>query len=199
MLNWEIENEEMEKGYSIICGVDEAGRGPLAGPVMAAACILPADFDLSELRDSKLLSEKKREHLYNKIMETAVCAVDSASVEEIDNLNVLNASMLAMRRAVDKLTMKPHVLLIDGNIVRGFDDIPTKTIIRGDTLSPSIAAASILAKVTRDRLCRELNKLYPLYEIWRHKGYPTQIHRDLIKKYGVSPIHRKSFLGFLQR
>lgn len=199
MLNWDIEYEQINKGYSIICGVDEAGKGPLAGPVAAAACILPVGFNLPELKDSKLLSEKKRERVYDEIIKNALSyAVEFASVEEIDNLNILNATMLAMNRAVDKLNPTPNLALIDGNISRGFN-IPTQTVIRGDTLSPSIAAASILAKVTRDRLCVHLDKLYPVYEIWRHKGYPTEIHRNLIRKYGASPIHRKSFLGFLSR
>lgn len=199
MLNWDIEIEQKNKGYSIICGVDEAGKGPLAGPVTAAACILPFGIEISGLRDSKLLSKKNRERLYGEIIKNAIsCAVDFASVEEIDNLNILNASMLAMKRAVDKLEYVPDIALIDGNISRGFD-IETLTIVRGDTLSPSIAAASILAKVTRDKLCAELDKLYPLYEIWRHKGYPTKRHMDLVRKFGASPIHRKSFLGFLSR
>jgi Ribonuclease HII len=199
MLNWDIENEQIDKGYKIICGVDEAGKGPLAGPVTAAACILPYGFNLPELKDSKMLSAKKRERVFDKIVENAVSyAVEFASVEEIDALNILNATMLAMRRAVDKLNCIPDIALIDGNISRGFD-IPTQTIIRGDTLSPSIAAASILAKVTRDRLCVELDKLYPEYKIRKHKGYGTELHRTLIRKYGASPIHRKSFLGFLSR
>ena len=199
MLNWDIEQEQIDKGYSVICGVDEAGKGPLAGPVTAAACILPFGFNLPELKDSKMLSEKKRERVFDEIVKNAVSyAVDFASVDEIDALNILNATMLAMRRAVDRLNCIPDIALIDGNISRGFD-IPTQTIIRGDTLSPSIAAASILAKVTRDRMCAELDKLYPEYKIRRHKGYPTELHRMLLRKYGASPIHRKSFLGFLSR
>ena len=199
MLNWDIEKEQTDKGYSIICGVDEAGKGPLAGPVTAAACILPFEFNLPELKDSKMLSEKKRERVYNEIVKNAVSwAYDFASVEEIDALNILNATMLAMRRAVEKLSPVPDIALIDGNISRGFD-IPTQTIIRGDTLSPSIAAASIIAKVERDHMCIELDKLYPEYKIRRHKGYPTELHRALIRKYGASPLHRKSFLGFLSR
>lgn len=199
MLEWNIENEQIAKGYTVICGVDEAGKGPLAGPVTAAACILPYNFNLPDLKDSKKLSVKKRERLYDEIIQNAVAyGIGFASVDEIDEINILNASMLAMRRAVDKLQIKPDLALIDGNISRGFD-IDTLTIIRGDTLSPSIAAASILAKVTRDRMCLLFDKLYPIYEMKRHKGYPTAIHRELVKRYGASPIHRKSFLKFLYR
>ena len=199
MLGWDIENEQLAKGYKVICGVDEAGKGPLAGPVTAAACILPLGLYISDLKDSKLLSAKKRERIYDEIVANAVAyAVDFASVEEIDELNILNATMLAMKRAVDKLKIQPDLALIDGNISRGFE-IDTQTVIRGDTLSPSIAAASVLAKVTRDRMCAQLDKLYPEYKIRRHKGYGTELHRNLLRKYGPSPIHRKSFLGFLSR
>ena len=199
MLNWDIENEQLDKGYKLICGVDEAGKGPLAGPVTAAACILPMGLYIPDLKDSKMLSAKKRERIYDEIIKNAVAyAVDFASVAEIDELNILNATMLAMKRAVDKLSVKPDLALIDGNISRGFD-IDTITVIRGDTLSPSIAAASVLAKVTRDKMCADLDKLYPEYKLRRHKGYGTKLHMELIRKYGASPIHRKSFLGFLSR
>jgi len=199
MLGWDIENEQLAKGYKVICGVDEAGKGPLAGPVTAAACILPLGLYIPDLKDSKLLSAKKRERIYDEIVANAVAyAVDFASVEEIDELNILNATMLAMKRAVDKLKIQPDLALIDGNISRGFE-IDTQTVIRGDTLSPSIAAASVLAKVTRDRMCANLDKLYPEYKLRRHKGYGTKLHMELIRKYDPSPIHRKSFLGFLSR
>jgi len=197
MLNWDIEDKQIELGYTVICGVDEAGKGPLAGPVAAAACILPHGYNHADLKDSKKLSEKKREKLYEEITANAVSyAIDYASVDEIDELNILNASMFAMRRAVEKLVPKPNLALIDGNIARGFE-LDTLTVVRGDTVSPSIAAASILAKVSRDRLCYELDKLYPMYEIKRHKGYGTVLHRDLLRIHGPSPIHRKTFIKFL--
>ncbi|MCL2518083.1 MAG: ribonuclease HII [Oscillospiraceae bacterium] len=197
MLNWDIEDKQIDLGYTIICGVDEAGKGPLAGPVYAAACILPYGYNHPDLKDSKKLSEKKREKLFEEITSNAVSyAIEYASVEEIDELNILNASMLAMRRAVEKLEPKPNLALIDGNISRGFN-LDTLTIIRGDTVSPSIAAASILAKVSRDRLCYELDKLYPVYEIKRHKGYGTEVHRALLRIHGPSPIHRRTFIRFL--
>jgi len=197
MLNWDIEDKQIVMGYTIICGVDEAGKGPLAGPVYAAACILPYGYNHPDLKDSKKLSEKKREKLFDEITANAVSyAIEYATVEEIDELNILNASMLAMRRAVEKLEPQPNLALIDGNISRGFN-LDTLTIIRGDTVSPSIAAASILAKVSRDRLCYELDKLYPVYEIKRHKGYGTEVHRALLRIHGPSPIHRKTFIRFL--
>jgi len=197
MLNWDIEDKQIAMGYTIICGVDEAGKGPLAGPVYAAACILPYGYNHPDLKDSKKLSEKKREKLFDEITANAVSyAIEYATVEEIDELNILNASMLAMRRAVEKLEPQPNLALIDGNISRGFN-LDTLTIIRGDTVSPSIAAASILAKVSRDRLCYELDKLYPMYEIKRHKGYGTEVHRALLRIHGPSPIHRKTFIRFL--
>lgn len=184
---------------AVIAGTDEAGRGPLAGPVVAAACILPAGYVPDGLNDSKKLTEKKREALFDRIREEAVSwCVASASPEEIDALNILEASLLAMRRAVAGLSVRPDFLLIDGNVNRGFD-LPAQAVISGDALSPSIAAASVLAKVTRDRLCLEYDTLYPAYGFAQHKGYPTPAHKLAVYEYGPCPIHRRSFLGFLDR
>lgn len=195
----EYENLKYEEGYSFVCGCDEAGRGPLCGPVVAAAVILPRDSVIEGLNDSKKLTEKKREALFEVIKEKAVAyAIAEASPLEIDEINILNASMLAMRRAVEALPVKADFALIDGNCSRGFN-IPTETIIKGDAKSASIAAASILAKVTRDRQCIELDKEYPEYNIAKHKGYPTKEHMDAVRKYGVAPIYRKSFLKFLEK
>ena len=182
-----------------MCGCDEAGRGPLCGPVVAAAVILPCDIKIEGLDDSKKLTEKKRERLFDLIKEKAVAyAIAEASPAEIDEINILNASMLAMRRAVEMLPVKADFALIDGNCSRGFG-IPTETVIGGDAKSASIAAASILAKVTRDRQCIELDREYPMYNIAKHKGYPTKEHMDAVRKYGPSPIHRKTFLKFLDK
>lgn len=194
-LTFDIENALAGEGYSAICGVDEAGRGPLCGPVCAGAVILPAGLVIDGLNDSKKLSEKKREELFAVITEkSAAYGIGSASVDEIESLNILNAAQLAMRRAVEECskTLKPDFLLIDGNIARGFD-IPCRTVVHGDALSPSIAAASILAKVSRDRLMYEYDKLYPGYGFGSHKGYGTKEHYAAIEKYGLSPIHRPSF------
>lgn len=197
MPNYEYENSKYESGYTAVCGCDEAGRGPLCGPVVAAAVILPRDIVIEGLDDSKKLTEKKREKLFDIIKEKAIAyAIAEASPEEIDEINILNASMLAMRRAVAALSVKADFALIDGNCSRGFD-IPTETVVKGDAKSYSIAAASILAKVTRDRGCLELDREYPQYGIAKHKGYPTKEHMDAVRKYGPSPIHRKSFLKFL--
>ena len=194
-----FENEKKIQGYSMICGCDEAGRGPLCGPVVAAAVILNPDEEIEGLNDSKKLTEKKREKLFDIIKEKALAyAIAEASAEEIDEINILNASMLAMRRAVEALPIKADFALIDGNCSRGFT-IPTQTVVKGDALSSSIAAASILAKVTRDRQCLELDKLYPEYGIAKHKGYPTKEHMDAVRLHGPSPIHRKSFLKFLDK
>ena len=183
----------------IICGTDEAGRGPLAGPVVAAACILPDGYMPEGLNDSKKLTEKKRDALYEIITRDAVawCAA-SASPEEIDEINILEASLLAMRRAVTGLGIRPDFLLIDGNVNRGFD-LPARAIVSGDALSPSIAAASIIAKVTRDRLCADYETLYPGYGFAGHKGYPTPAHKLAVFEKGPCPIHRRSFLGFIER
>ena len=194
-----FENEKKAEGYKLICGCDEAGRGPLCGPVVAAAVILNPNVEIEGLNDSKKLTEKKREMLFDIIKEKALAyAIAEASPKEIDQINILNASMLAMRRAVEALPVKADFALIDGNCSRGFN-IPTKTIVKGDALSSSIAAASILAKVTRDRQCKELDALYPEYGIAKHKGYPTKDHMDAVRRHGPSPIHRKTFLKFLDK
>jgi ribonuclease HII len=199
MPSFEFENEIYGMGYTAVCGVDEAGRGPLCGPVVAAAVILPRDIEIDGLNDSKKLTEKKREKLFDIIKEKAIAfAIAEASPSEIDELNILNASMLAMRRAVDSLPKKADFALIDGNCSRGFE-IPTKTIVKGDANSASIAAASILAKVTRDRQCIELDRQYPEYGITKHKGYPTKDHMDAVRRLGPTPIYRMSFLKFLDK
>ncbi|MBP5209748.1 MAG: ribonuclease HII [Clostridia bacterium] len=199
MPNYEIENARMAEGYARVCGVDEAGRGPLSGPVFAAAVILPPGLEIPGLDDSKKLSPKRRETLFDVICASAISwCVASASVEEIDRLNILEADLLAMRRAVDGLSVKADLALIDGNVARGFD-IPARAVIKGDALSCSIAAAAILAKVSRDRLCLEHDRLYPGYGFARHKGYGTKEHMDAIRRLGPCPLHRKSFLGFLER
>ena len=199
MPTYEFEDEKYAVGYTAVCGCDEAARGPLCGPVVAAAVILPRGLIIEGLNDSKKLSEKKREALYDIIKEKALAyAIAEATPREIDEINILNASMLAMRRAVDALPVKADFALIDGNCSRGFE-IPTETVVKGDAKSYSIAAASILAKVTRDRGCIELDRKYPEYNIAKHKGYPTKEHMDAVKKYGPSPIHRRSFLKFLDK
>lgn len=199
MLNYIIENELHSEGYSLVCGVDEAGRGPLCGPVFAAACILPDGLVLEGLNDSKKLTPKKREKLFDLICENAIAyCIASASVEEIDELNILEADLLAMRRAIDGLSTKADFALIDGNIARDFQ-ISARAIIGGDAKSPSIAAASILAKVARDRDCIELDAQYPQYGIAKHKGYGTKQHMDALRTYGPSPIHRKQFIRFLDK
>lgn len=199
MPNFEYEDKRYAEGYLAVCGTDEAGRGPLCGPVVAAAVILPRDIEIEGLNDSKKLTEKKREKLFELIKEKAIAyAIAEASAEEIDEINILNASQLAMRRAVAALEPAADFVLIDGNCSRGFA-IPTETIVKGDSKSSSIAAASILAKVTRDRQCIELDAMYPMYGIAKHKGYPTKDHMDAVRKYGPSPIHRKSFLKFLDK
>ncbi len=183
----------------VICGTDEAGRGPLSGPVVAAACILPKGYMPEGLDDSKKLTEKKREKLYDIIIRDAVAwCVASASPEEIDEYNILEASLLAMRRAIAGLGIHPDLVLVDGNQNRGFD-LPAKAIVSGDALSPSIAAASILAKVTRDRLCAEDDAAYPQYGFAAHKGYPTPAHKLAVYEHGPCPLHRRSFLGFLEK
>ena len=199
MPSFEYEEKRYAEGFTAVCGCDEAGRGPLCGPVVAAAVILPFGEIIEGLNDSKKLSEKKREALFDIIKEKAVAyCIAEASAEEIDEINILNASMLAMRRAVEGLAVKADFALIDGNCSRGFN-IPTETVVKGDSKSYSIAAASILAKVTRDRGCTKLDKKYPEYNIAKHKGYPTKEHMDAVRKYGPSPIHRKSFLKFLDK
>ena len=199
MLAYTIENEARAEGYKSICGVDEAGRGPLCGPVTAAAVILPDGLYIEGLNDSKKLTEAKREKLFDIITSEAIAwSVASASVEEINETDILSAAMLAMRRAVAALSVPADFALIDGNISRGFN-IPTKTVIHGDAISPSIAAASILAKVTRDRLCYELDAQYPEYGIAKHKGYGTKDHREALIKYGPASIYRTKFIRFLNK
>jgi len=199
MLDYTIENQLHNEGYSLVCGVDVAGRGHLCGPVFAAACILPDGLVLEGLNDSKKLTPKKRDKLFDLICENAIAyCIASASVEEIDELNILEADLLAMRRAIDGLALKADFALIDGNIARDFQ-IPARAIIGGDAKSPSIAAASILAKVARDRDCLELDAQYPQYGIAKHKGYGTKQHMDSLRTYGPSPIHRKQFIRFLDK
>lgn len=191
--DYSIENEYIQKGFKIICGADEAGRGPLVGRVYAGACILPTGLYIEGLNDSKKLSEKKRELVYDEIKKNCIsCATAFCTAEEIDNINILNAAMLAMKRAIEKLDPKPDLKLIDGNCARGLGD-NAMAIIKGDSISCSIAAASILAKVERDRYCMELDEKYPLYGFGKHKGYPTKEHYAAIEKYGPCPEHRRSF------
>ena len=199
MPNFDYENEKRALGYTAVCGCDEAGRGPLCGPVVAAAVILDPEVIIEGLDDSKKLTEKKREKLFDIIKEKALAyAIAEASPAEIDEINILNASMLAMRRAVEALSVKADFALIDGNCARGFV-IPTQTVVKGDAKSPSIAAASILAKVTRDRQCAELDALYPEYGFAKHKGYPTKDHMQKVRELGPCPEHRRSFLKFLDK
>lgn len=191
---WEFEGKAKNNGYNVICGVDEAGRGPLAGPVFAAAVILPYNVEIVGLNDSKKLSEKKREALFDIICEKAIAfGIASCDEKEIDEINILNASMLAMSRAVEKLSVKPEIALIDGNKTPKLE-MPAVAIVKGDAKSASIAAASILAKVGRDRFMLKLAEEYPQYEFEKHKGYPTKLHYEKIREFGVSPIHRMTFL-----
>lgn len=188
------EKEAQNSGYNIVCGVDEAGRGPLAGPVFAAAVILPQGLVIEGIDDSKKLSEKNREALYIEIKSLALAFnVAFATEKEIDEVNILNATFLAMKRAVEGLSLRPDLVLIDGNREPALD-LPIKTIVKGDSLSVSIAAASILAKVERDRLMKKLSEKYPSYGFEKHKGYGTKLHLEAIKRYGPAEIHRKSFL-----
>ncbi len=199
MLEYVLESELNDQGYANVCGVDEAGRGPLCGPVVAAACILPVGLVLDGLNDSKKLTPKKRDKLFDEICENAVAySIAQASVEEIDSLNILEATLLAMRRAIDGLSVKADFALIDGNISRDFQ-ISARAVVHGDATSPSIAAASILAKVTRDRACEDLDRQYPQYGIAKHKGYGTKVHMDALRTYGPTPIHRKQFIRFLDK
>ena len=197
MPDYTFEKEAAVQGYTCVCGVDEAGRGPLAGDVYAAAVILPKGLLIEGLDDSKKLTEKKREALFDVITENAAAyAIASVGPEKIDEINILNAVMLAMNTAVEKLSPSADFALIDGNIARGFS-IPCKTVIKGDAKSPSIAAASILAKVSRDRECYKLDEMYPEYGFAKHKGYGTKAHMQALFEYGPCPCHRKTFLKFL--
>ena len=195
MPDYEFEKAAALSGFSCICGVDEAGRGPLAGPVCAAAVILPEGAVIEGLDDSKKLTEKKRERLYDIIKQTAVAySVAYGTLEEIETVNILEATYLAMNRAIEGLNVKPDFALIDGNRVPRGIKIPCETVVKGDTRSMSIAAASVLAKVTRDRLMLEYDKKYPEYNFKKHKGYGTKEHTELIRQYGPCEIHRLSFL-----
>ena len=199
MPDYSIEQELKAQGFTYVCGVDEAGRGPLCGPVFAAACILPDGLYIEGLNDSKKLTEKKREKLFDIIKKEAVAySIASADVEEINEMNILEADLLAMRRAIDGLGVKADFAIIDGNIARDFP-IPARAVVKGDSKSMSIAAASVLAKVARDRLCLELDREYPQYGIAKHKGYGTKEHKEALLKYGPSPIHRKKFIRFLDK
>lgn len=194
MPDFNIENEAKLNGFKLVCGVDEAGRGPLAGPVCAAAVILPEDVEIEGLNDSKKLTEKKREALLPIIKEKAIAwSVAFASVDEIEDVNILNATYLAMNRAIEGLSVKPDYALIDGNRVPDGITVPCETVIKGDALSCSIAAASIIAKVTRDRLMDEYDKEYPQYGFIKHKGYGTAAHYKAVNEFGLCPIHRPSF------
>ena len=197
MLEYVIEKERIAEGYRFVCGVDEAGRGPLCGPVVAAACILPIDLEIEGLNDSKKLTEKKREKLFDIITEKAVSfSIAMATVEEIDALNILEATLLAMRRAIAGISVPADYALIDGKVSRDYP-LPCRAVIHGDAISPSIAAASILAKVTRDRMCLDLDAEYPQYGIAKNKGYGSKAHMDALRTYGPAPIHRKKFIRFL--
>ena len=195
-MNWlEYEQNAISKGFTSVCGVDEAGRGPLAGPVCAAAVILPENTVIEGVNDSKKLSEKKRESLFEVIKSTAVSyCIAYATVEEIESLNILNATMLAMKRAVEGLDVKSDYAMIDGNRMPDLS-IDGECIVKGDAKSMSIACASILAKVSRDRLLYEYAKEYPQYHFDKHKGYGTKVHVEALKEYGPCPYHRMSFLG----
>ena len=191
---WEIENSLYSNGFQVICGVDEAGRGPLAGPVCAAAVILPKGLEIPGLTDSKKLTDKKRRELFPIIKEQALAyGIGLASHEEIDEINILQATYLAMERALAQLNMKPDIALIDGNRAKDFG-LPVRTVVKGDSLSANIAAASVLAKVTRDDLMLELAQSYPQYGFEIHKGYGTKAHYEALREYGASNIHRKTFL-----
>ena len=203
MPSYDMERALHDEGYAAVCGVDEAGRGPLCGSVVAAACILPDGLDIPELNDSKKLTPKKRDKLFDLIKEKAIAyGIAEGTVEEINQLNILEADLLAMRRAIDGLhtpdgtPYKADFALIDGNIDRDFQ-LPARAVVKGDSLSMSIAAASILAKVTRDRMCEDMDKAYPQYGIAKHKGYGTKEHMAALREFGPSPIHRAKFVRFL--
>ena len=191
---WNYEHICYDEGFEIVCGVDEAGRGPLAGPVCAAAVVLPRDLEIEGLNDSKKLSDKRRRALFDEIIAQAVTyGIAFATEQEIDEINILQATFLAMRRALAQLSVQPSIALIDGNRETDFG-LPVRTIVKGDSLSANIAAASILAKVTRDDFMLEQAKLYPEYGFDVHKGYGTKAHYEALRKYGPCPIHRRTFL-----
>ncbi len=196
--SWEMEEAAFEQGYALVCGCDEAGAGPLAGPVYAGAVILPQGLELPWLNDSKQVTPKRRDQLFDEIKESAVAwAAASVSPEEIDATDILSARMKAMQLAIDALFPAPGYALIDGNRDKGkhFAIVtPHETVVKGDSRSASIAAASIVAKVSRDRVMEELAEKYPQYRFERHKGYGTRLHYEMLEKYGPSPVHRRSFL-----
>ena len=193
-LTYEYEKQAIAEGYTTVCGIDEAGRGPLCGPVCAAAVILPVDCEIEGINDSKKLSEKKREKLYDEIIRKAVCyAVSMVPADVIDEITILQATFLAMRNAVSGLSVQPDIALIDGNQKPGLT-IEERTIVKGDAKSISIAAASILAKVTRDRYMLEADTKYPEYKFAQHKGYGTKLHYEMLAEYGLCPEHRRTFL-----
>ena len=191
---WTLENEIYDEGFTLLCGVDEAGRGPLAGPVCAAAVMLPRGHVIEGLNDSKKLTEKRREELYDVIRSESISfGIAFASVEEIETLNILGATFAAMNRAIAQLSPAPELALIDGNRTKGIE-VPARCVVKGDARCADIAAASVLAKVTRDRYMLEMAAQYPQYHFEQHKGYGTKQHYDALLKYGPSPIHRMSFL-----
>lgn len=191
---WEIEQGYFERGVQIVCGVDEAGRGPLAGPVCAAAVILPKNIEIPGLDDSKKLSDKRRRELFPQICELALSyGIGFADHNEIDEINILQATFLAMERAVSNLKISPEMILVDGNRSKDWG-IPTQCVVHGDSLSASIAAASVLAKVSRDDLMLAYAETYPQYGFEIHKGYGTKAHYEALREYGPCPIHRNSFL-----
>lgn len=191
---WLYENEKRSRGFRLVAGVDEAGRGPLAGPVFAACVILPEGCQIDGINDSKKLTPKKRDELYDEITKKAISfSIQSVDEKIIDEINILNATHMAMNMAVDKMEIKPDYVLIDGNSIKNMTT-PHETIVKGDAKSISIAAASILAKVARDRFICEMAEVYPQYSFEKHKGYGTKVHNEAILKYGPCPIHRKTFL-----
>ena len=191
---YDFEHEKHAQGYKYICGVDEAGRGPLAGPVFAAAVILPKDYEIYGVNDSKKLSEKKREKLFDEIIEHALAySIKSCDNFTIDDINILAATMQTMKNAVDSLTIKPDIVFVDGNRLPELD-VPAEYVIHGDAVSASIAAASILAKVSRDRFMYEMDKKYPEYDFAKHKGYGTKLHYEKLREFGPCEIHRLTFL-----
>ena len=193
-MTYEYEKQAIDEGYKVVCGVDEAGRGPLCGPVCAAAVILPLDCEIEGINDSKKLSEKKRDMLFDIIKEKALAySVVMVDAKTIDEINILQATFKAMREAVDGLSIKADIALIDGNQKPGLS-IEERTLVKGDAKSISIAAASILAKVTRDRYCLEMDEKYPQYQFAKHKGYGTKLHYEMIAEYGICDEHRRSFL-----
>lgn len=200
MVDFEIENQYLQNGCRVICGIDEAGRGPLAGPVCAAAVILRPDTEIVGLNDSKKLTEKKRESLFPVIQEKAVAyGIGFASAQEIDEINILNATFLAMKRAAEQLSVQPDFFLVDGNQKPKISTVQEVTVVKGDAKSMSIAAASVLAKVSRDHYMLKMAEKYPQYDFAKHKGYGTKLHYARIEEFGISPIHRRTFLKNILR